>query len=98
MTINDANHLLEDKMERYQKNGAYGLHPDDQYKHPQSNDSPSEFALLGCPFCGVEPDVFETNMHGWAVACYNPDCIFKPSRFDLETREKAIELWNKRAI
>ena len=29
-------------MERYQKNGAYGLSPDEQYKNPQGDDSPRE--------------------------------------------------------
>lgn len=51
--------------------------------------------LKPCPFCGGKAKIFPTpDDFGYGVECEN-DCIFFFGQFD--TRERAIEAWNRRA-
>lgn len=50
--------------------------------------------LKPCPFCGGKAKIFATpDDFGYGVECEN-DCIFFFGQFD--TRERAIEAWNRR--
>lgn len=58
-----------------------------------------EQKLLPCPFCGKMPTI-ETkedgkDFHGF-VGCVNPWCKITPHEY-FETKEEALEAWNKRA-
>lgn len=47
-----------------------------------------------CPFCGNKPimEQPESDVH---MGCWNPDCVFQPSG-NFDTKQDAIEAWNKR--
>ena len=54
--------------------------------------------LKPCPFCGSEAEMRNTRgLRTWIVECSNPSC---PASYmignDYETKEEAIEFWNRR--
>lgn len=55
--------------------------------------------LKNCPFCGSKA-VVHTSNGLWGVACDGMECIGlllrSPGCCDYRTREKAIEMWNRR--
>jgi len=63
------------------------------------NDQPSLFPLP-CPFCGCEAEVrehrYSTHIK-YHVQCANDSCKIVCQTVVFDTREKAIEAWNKRA-
>jgi hypothetical protein len=53
--------------------------------------------LKPCPFCGGEAG-FPSGSLGWYwVECMNEDCPVEPSTNGHQTKEEAIEAWNRRA-
>jgi Lar family restriction alleviation protein len=57
--------------------------------------------LLGCPFCGGPAYIHESKaIEGMIVfypRCRQMECCGNNGWIDFETREKAIEAWNRRA-
>lgn len=49
-----------------------------------------------CPFCGKAPRISEVNFQT-CIACVNEDCPVNPETIFFQTREEAIEAWNRRA-
>ena len=52
--------------------------------------------LKPCPFCGGEAEMSKWKC-GYYVSCIESDCFVCPETGDFESREEAIEAWNKRA-
>ncbi len=55
--------------------------------------------LLGCPFCGKEPEIDKYKVRGtmvWNVACMNDDCSVHVETDDFESQEEAVKAWNQR--
>ena len=56
--------------------------------------------LLHCPFCGEEPEIDNYKIKGielWNVSCMNDACFVHTETGDFESKEEAIEAWNKRS-
>lgn len=54
-----------------------------------------------CPFCGDgDPAIDEIEIRVWAIVCNECGCIGPVENYDsaLQSPERAIELWNQRAI
>lgn len=49
--------------------------------------------LRPCPFCGLQARIRKINDKHYAVTC-----IMNCAGTKITTKEKAIEIWNKRAI
>lgn len=49
-----------------------------------------------CPFCGKEPRIYGDKPQAY-IACINIDCPVNPETIFFQTREAAIEAWNRRA-
>jgi hypothetical protein len=55
--------------------------------------------LLGCPFCGKEPEVDSYKIRGtqvWNVSCLNDDCLIHVETDDFPSLEESIKVWNLR--
>ena len=48
-----------------------------------------------CPFCGADPEVRDW-MCGFCVSCENRECPCMPTSFVYDTKEEAINFWNRR--
>ena len=55
--------------------------------------------LNPCPFCGGEAEIDYFDDDEWFVRCANleGDCEICPSTRFYETREEAVEAWNRRS-
>ena len=54
--------------------------------------------LKPCPFCGSGEIKIRNIMNGWVCGCGTTDCIGQNFHIrKYETKEKAIEAWNRRA-
>lgn len=49
-----------------------------------------------CPFCGKEPRIYGDKPQVY-IACVNQDCPVNSETIFFQTREEAIEAWNRRA-
>ena len=50
-----------------------------------------------CPFCGKLPHIWRELNSRYFIDCNYGDCLFQPGLLtSTETRELAIEKWNKR--
>ena len=63
-----------------------------------------ELKIAACPFCGSAAGVFQvftnatmTKSSGWDVECKNADGCGVCTRCEKNTRNGAIEAWNRRA-
>lgn len=54
-----------------------------------------ETELLKCPFCSNAGGLFH-NIYGHYIGCPNNDCEFDCSTDFYETKQEAINAWNKR--
>jgi hypothetical protein len=55
--------------------------------------------LLGCPFCGKEPEIDKYRLRGvmvWNVSCMNDDCDVHVETDDFRSLEESIKVWNQR--
>lgn len=52
--------------------------------------------LKPCPFCGEMPIIHGGESGGYYIECINGDCTCLPISWSYETKEKAIEAWNRR--
>ena len=60
--------------------------------------------LLPCPFCGSEAEIFPRahienqtdNVGEWAVVCQNPDAECNARILYCNSKEEAVEQWNRR--
>ena len=55
--------------------------------------------LKPCPFCGSEAIIFppqEKDMDTWAAVCQHPECGCNARILFCDTKESAIEQWNRR--
>lgn len=52
--------------------------------------------LKSCPFCGNVPQLRQIGEE-WKVECISVDCEALPSTYFHDTKEEAIEAWNRRA-
>ena len=50
--------------------------------------------LKPCPFCGNEAEFDEWKI--FCIRCLNGDCDIKPQTDWFNTKEEAIEAWNRR--
>lgn len=60
--------------------------------------------LKPCPFCGSKAKIFDTMDGEWYVSCSQSEyqetgiiCSCIPSTWIYDTKEDAIEAWNRRA-
>lgn len=55
--------------------------------------------LKPCPFCGSEAEIidYKDEYLEQIVTCRNSFCKVNPNTHFFETREEAIEAWNRRA-
>ena len=55
--------------------------------------------LKSCPFCGGEAELDHFDSDEWYICCANLDgeCEIRPSTRFYETKEEAIEAWNRRS-
>lgn len=49
-----------------------------------------------CPFCGKEPRIYGDKPQAY-IACVNEKCPVNSETIFFQTREEAIEAWNRRA-
>lgn len=49
--------------------------------------------LKPCPFCGLQARIRKINAEYYVITC-TKNCV----ETEITTKEKAIEIWNKRAI
>ncbi len=49
-----------------------------------------------CPFCGGEAELRKYPDDSWDVTCKNKNCNRVVMTAITQTKERAIELWNKR--
>lgn len=49
-----------------------------------------------CPFCGNLPRLLQIG-EDWKVECISEECTALPSTYFYDTKEEAIEAWNRRA-
>jgi hypothetical protein len=54
--------------------------------------------LKPCPFCGAEPDMWDTNAGDWYIDCSNKDCYIQPGMPKPLPMEAAIAIWNRRSL
>ena len=53
--------------------------------------------LKPCPFCGNKAELFCTKgTEDWAVVCQHPECGCNARILYCDTKEEAIEQWNRR--
>lgn len=64
--------------------------------YPKFERQKAEQQLKPCPFCGTEAGMRET-VFGYSVKCCNDQCYVKPIGDFANTKQKAIEKWNRRA-
>lgn len=58
----------------------------------------SEAKLKPCPFCGGEVTVdYNEYTNKYSIACGNLKCILCVQTLPYDTKERAIEAWNRRA-
>lgn len=54
--------------------------------------------LLPCPFCNGKAHIYKDEYIGtYRVQCQNTRCSCVPSTWFCETKEGAVDLWNRRA-
>lgn len=53
--------------------------------------------LKTCPFCGGKAEITNYPNGWWSIGCENKDCNMVTMTPMTPTKERAIELWNKRA-
>ena len=67
----------------------------------------SGFLLKPCPFCGSHATLFRRgdrrpawrdSLNNWTPRCGNRKCIGYTIRLYFDTKQKAIDAWNRRAI
>lgn len=53
---------------------------------------------LPCPWCGQNPNVIQTGFarDKWIVLCSNSTCFMSAKTYEMDTKEKAINIWNDR--
>lgn len=51
--------------------------------------------LKPCPFCGGKPRFWNWKSE-WAVECCNDYCCVLPETEICDTKEAAVEIWNRR--
>ena len=63
-----------------------------------------EHDLKPCPFCGGEAIIREHHINPdyperalYTVKCWEPSCYVMPETDLLETKARAVEVWNRRA-
>lgn len=49
--------------------------------------------LKPCPFCGSQAQIIKINAEYYVITC-TKNCV----ETEISTKEKAIEIWNRRAI
>ena len=52
--------------------------------------------LKRCPWCGEEPEVFESYSGFYRVVCENDKCKMTEIYVSSENKKEAIAIWNRR--
>ena len=64
----------------------------------ERNENILETELKTCPFCGGEVTVdYNEYTNKYSIACGSPECSLCVVTYSCDTKEQAIEIWNRRA-